>query len=142
MAALTAARNTPSREPGGLRGFPVGNDIVYAGGLVSMLVTAGTGVLLASSDTDNHRCMGVAIETVDGTGGTLPNCDVYTTGTFQFDADTPLTSWVGNVACVVDDQTVGLAATPTHDIIIGIIEEVDVVNSKVWVRLNPYHVTA
>lgn len=140
MAALSAARNTPARDPGGLRSFPVGNDIVYAGGLVSMLVSSGTGVLLAGQDTDNHRCMGVALETVDGTGLDSPQCEVYTEGTFQFGASSPLASWVGVPALISDDQTVAISTT--HGIIIGIIEEVDTTNSKVWVRLNPYHVTA
>lgn len=141
MAALSAARNTPARDPGGLRSFPVGNDIVYAGGLVSMLVSGGTGVILAGQDTDNHRCMGIALETVDGTGGDSPQCEVYTEGTFLLDATSPATSWVGAVAHISDDQTVVISGT-SNTIIVGIIEEVDTTNSKAWVRLNPYHVTA
>ncbi len=143
MAALSAARNTPMKDHVNfVRAYPVGNDIVYQGGLVSMLVSGGTGVLLAAQDTDNHRCIGVAKETVDGTGGDSPMCEVYTAGSFQFAASSPTTAWIGVAVCVVDDQTVGLAATTTHDIIVGLCEGVDATNGLVWVRLQPDHVTA
>lgn len=140
MAALSAARNTPSRDPGGLRSFPVGNDIVYAGGLVSMLVSGGTGVILAGQDTDNHRCMGIALETVDGTGGTSPQCEVYTEGTFLLSASGLTSASTGAVAHISDDQTIVTSGT-SNTIIVGIIEQV-VSATKAWVRLNPYHVTA
>jgi len=143
MAVLAAARNTPMKDHVDFkRSYPVGNDIVYQGGIVSMLVSSGTGVLLAGQDTDNHRTVGVAAETVDGTGGDSPSCEVYTAGSFQFAASSPTSAWVGNVACISDDQTVQLAATATHNIIVGLIEEVDTTNDLVWVRLQPSHVTA
>jgi len=141
MTALAAAFNGPSIDPSGLRDFRVGNDIVYAGGLVSMLTTAGTGLILAGQDTNNHKCVGVAAETVDGTGGTEPRCEVFTEGSFWFNATSPATSWVGVVAHIVDDNTVAISGT-SNTIFIGTIEEVDTVNSKVLVRLNPYSITA
>ena len=143
MAVLTAARvGSYTRDPGQYRKFKVGNDIVYAGGLVSMLVSSGTGVLLAGQDTDNHRCMGVAMETVDGTGGDTPYCEVMTEGSVLLNATSCATSWVGQVAVISDDNTVVLAASATHDIIVGLIEEVDTTNETAWVRLQPSHVTA
>ena len=140
MAALTAARNTPIEAPGGIRSFPVGNDIVYAGGLVSMLVSGGTGCILAGQDTDNHRCMGIAMETVDGTGGDLPECRVYTEGSAILATVAGTSAMVGTVAHISDDQTVVNTGT-SNAIIVGVIERlVDSTHFKV--RLNPYHVTA
>jgi len=142
MAALTAARNTLKRGTydQNMASIPVGNDIVYAGGLVSMLVSSGTGVILAGQDTDHHRCFGVAAETVDGTGSDEPRCDVHTEGEFLFDTTGADSAKTGLVALISDDQTV-LTTGPSHGIIVGIITEV-VSATKVWVKLNPYHVTA
>lgn len=143
MAALSAGIPISIRgmnAESALREFPVGNDIVYHGGLVSMLVSGGTGVLLAGQDTDNHRCMGIALETVDGTGGDLPTCKVFTEGTVLLGASGLTSADVGKVALISDDQTVATSG-PTHGIIVGIIEEV-VSATKCWVRLNPYHATA
>jgi hypothetical protein len=142
MAALSAARNTLRRGTydDNIASYPVGNDIVYAGGLVSMLVSSGTGVLLAGQDTDNHRCIGVAMETVDGTGGDSPQCRVQTEGEVLLATTGATSASVGLVALISDDQTV-LTTGPTHGIIVGNITEV-VSATLVWVKLNPYHVTA
>ena len=143
MAVLSAARNTPMKDHVNfIRAYPVGNDIVYQGGLVSMLTTGGTGVLLASTDTDNHRCIGVAKETVDGTGGTSPMCEVYTAGSFQFNATSPATSWIGVDLFISDDNTLVLTGSTSHAIRVGLCEAVDTVNSLVWVRLKPDHLTS
>lgn len=142
MAAATAARDTLKRGTWdrNIYGAKVGSDIVYAGCLVSMLVSGGTGVILAGQDTDNHRCMGIAAETVDGTATTEPRCDVYTEGEFLLGATSATSAWVGCVAHISDDQTVVISGT-SNTIIVGIITEyVDA--SHVWVKLNPYHVTA
>jgi hypothetical protein len=143
MAVLTAGRvGSYTRDPGQYRKFKVGNDIVYAGGIVSMLISGGTGVLLAGQDTDNHRVVGIAMETVDGTGGDEPYCNVMTEGSVLLNATSCATSWVGVAGCCADDQTVVLAASVTHNIIVGLIEEVDTTNETAWVRLQPSHVTA
>ena len=142
MAVLTAARNTLKRGTfdQNIYGAKVGNDIVYAGGLVSMLVSGGTGVILAGQDTDNHRCFGVASETVDGTGGTSPICDVFTEGEFLFNIVGATAAVVGVPAHILDDQTVAISGT-SNTIGVGIITEfVDA--THVWVKLNPYLVTA
>jgi hypothetical protein len=123
-----------------VREFKVGNDIVYMGGLVSMLVSSGTGVILAGQDTDNHRCMGIALETVDGTGLDTPYCKVLTEGSVVLGTTGATSAMTGLVALISDDQTV-LTTGPTHGIIVGIIEEV-ISATKVRVRLNPYHATA
>jgi hypothetical protein len=106
-----------------------------------MLTTAGTGLILAGQDTDDHRCMGVAAETVDGTGGDEPRCAVFTEGSFWFNHVGCTTAMVGTVAHISDDNHV-LNTGTSNAIIVGTIEEVDTANAKSLVRLNPYHVTA
>ena len=141
MAVLAAAYNAPQIDPSGLRDFRVGNDIVYAGGLVSMLTTAGTGLILAGQDTDNHKCIGVACETVDGTGGTEPRCAVWTEGSFWFNSVAVTTAMVGTIAYISDDNHVVNTGT-SNTIFVGTIEEVDTTNALALVRLNPYSITA
>ena len=142
MAVLTAGRvGSYTRGPGQYRKFKVGSDIVYAGGIVSMLVSGGTGVILAGQDTDNHRCVGIAMETVDGTGGDTPYCEVMTEGSVLLNSTGVTTAMVGTVAYISDDQSV-LNTGTSHDIIVGLIEEVDTTNAKAWVRLQPSHATS
>lgn len=135
MAALSAARNTPKRGTWdkNIHTAKVGNDIVYAGGLVSSLAVSGTGVILAGQDTDNHRCIGVALETVDGTGGTTPLCKVATEGEFLF-TGTFTAADVYKDAVILDDQTIGTSGS-TNTILVGVITEyVDATHA--WVKLN------
>lgn len=135
MAVLTAARNTLKRGTWdkNIHAAKVGNDIVYAGGLVSSLAVAGTGVILAGQDTDNHRFIGVALETVDGTGGDTPLCDVATEGEFLF-TGTFTTADVYKDAVILDDQTIGTSGS-SNTIFVGVITEyVDATHA--WVQLG------
>jgi hypothetical protein len=88
------------------------------------MVVSGTGTALNAADTANGLIMGVASQTVDTTLGHT-KCPVER-GAFWFaNNGNVLAANIGQQATVVDNQTVGLAADTTNDVIAGVIEAVD-----------------
>lgn len=81
----------------------------------------------AGTDAAAKVFAGVAYEASDNSAGASGDttCTVYKTGSFVFGTGAAADqSWVGQQACLVDDQTVALAATTTSDIPVGYIVEV------------------
>ena len=142
MAVLTAARRQREQAGSVRLGFRMGTDIVYQGGLVSVLNTAG--LAIAGADTANHILLGVAAETVDNsagaTGTSAPDINVWTEGVFEFVYDTPVQTLIGKLVYALDDQTVGLAAAATNNILVGQVVAINADAGTVRVKL--LHATA
>ena len=91
---------------------------------VIVMVVSGTGTALNGADTANGIVMGVSTQLVDTTLGHT-KCPVKR-GRFWFANDGTITAAnIGQVATVLDNQTVSLAATTTNDVPAGIILGVD-----------------
>lgn len=134
MAALTRDRDTPHKYKERKQG-PVplaASTKIYAGGLVATL----NGYAVPAGDTASHIVIGRAEEQVDNSSGAAgAKSMAVSRGVFRFNnAGTITQANVGANATVVDDNTVGLAAGTTNDIVAGRIEEVD--DLGVWVAVG------
>jgi len=104
MAALSADRNTLSKE-GNVQQYPVdGGSTIYKGALVAI---NAAGYLIPAADAASARVVGVADEKVDnsaGADGDL-NCRVVSGRAFKFDATAITQAMVNQIMYVVDDHT-------------------------------------
>lgn len=108
---------------------------IFAGALVA---TDATGYLVRGSDTAALVFQGFAIEHRDNSDGQSGDivCTVRRRGLIKCGIAAAGQDDVGKNVFLVDDQTVGLAATTTHDIFCGTIA--GYVNSTtVWVDIEP-----
>jgi len=134
MTALTEDRNT-QRKDGELIPLPVvADDCIYGGSLVAV---NADGYLNPGSDTAGLIFAGVADARADNTGGAAGDitCNVRRRGCYLFAIAAATQANVGDVVYLVDDQTVGLAATTTNDIACGKIVEYYSA-TKVWVDIE------
>ncbi|WP_153116029.1 hypothetical protein [Rhodocyclus tenuis] len=135
MSALTADRNTPSRDNVDFE-FPVAASTkIYAGGL-TCLNAAGTATKGAVSTT--LKTVGVAQATVDNSAGAAGDKRVKVRrGCFKFgnSASTDLITLanVGASAYIVDDQTVALTSGSSTRSIAGTIRDVE--SDGVWIEI-------
>ena len=122
MTALSKDRNTVRKE-GDYAAYPVkANAKIFAGGIVC-LGTDGNAV--PGSDTAGYKFVGISRGYVDNTGGAdgALQVEVWRKGCFGLAAANMAKTNVGDAVYVVDDQTVGLAATTTNDVPCGRISE-------------------
>ena len=121
MAALTADRPTQSKL-GDLMIYPVGVDVIYKGAIV---MVDDAGFLVAGADSANGRCVGVADEKVDNSGGSAGdlNCRVVSGRKFRFAATSITQAMLGDAMFIVDDQTFDDAAGATNDVPVGRLVE-------------------
>lgn len=123
MAALSADLVVNYKEiEGAILEVPIAVDIVYKGGLVA-INAAGYGA--PATDGAGETVLGIAIETVDNSGGSAGDLSVKVLSgivllSYATAADVGQTS-VGQIATVSDDQTVDIAANTTNDIPAGVI---------------------
>ena len=122
MSALTKDRNTVRKE-GDYAAYQVkSNAEIFAGSLVCI---DPTGHAVPGSDTAGLKFLGISRGYVDNTGGAdgALSVEVWRHGSFEL-ATTDMTKGnVGDSVFVVDDQTVGLAATTTNDVPCGKVSE-------------------
>ncbi len=129
-AALTADRDTPQREGEAISVGVYTGTVIYAGAMVAI---NGSGYAVNAADATGLRVIGRAEQTVNATyydSGDLVVPVSY--GCFGWenagdigDAD------IGDIAFVVDNQTVSQATNGTYHIIAGMIRNVDA--DYVWV---------
>lgn len=124
MTATTADRNTVEVwNFGQLPPIPLTASTKIPGGVMVMVIS-GTGTALNAADTANGVVMGVSTQLVDTALGHT-KCPVRR-GRFWFANDGTITAAnIGQIATVLDNQTVSLAATTTNDIPAGQIVGVD-----------------
>lgn len=124
MTALVGDKPIARSMPGTPRNYPVATGVrIYQGAFVC---TNAAGYLVPASDATALDFAGIAFMGVDNTSGAngAALCDVRT----DIDADAvkagAAQSDVGKVACILDDQTVGLEADTTYGVRCGRITEV------------------
>lgn len=124
MTATTADRNTVEVwNFGQIVPIPLTASTKIPGGVIVMVVS-GTGTALNGADTANGVVMGVSTQTVDTALGHT-KCPVRR-GRFWFGNDGNVTAaMIGQIATVLDNQTVSTAATTTNDVPAGQILAVD-----------------
>jgi hypothetical protein len=133
MTPLTANRYTKFRD-GLITAHPVKAAAnIYKGSLVC----AGTdGYAVPGADATGYTFLGVALEEADNTNGQSGDLlvRVQTQGVFSFGKSGTITQAnIGANVYVVDDQTVGLAATTTYDVLCGRLEALD--GTDLWDRI-------
>jgi hypothetical protein len=134
MTALSSNRYTKHRD-GIITAHPVkAATKIYKGSLVC---ADSTGYAVRGADSAGCVFLGIAIEEADnssGANGAL-SIRVQTSGVFSFAKSGSITqASLGSALYIVDDQTVGLAATTTNDIACGRLEALD--GSDAWLRVN------
>ncbi len=135
MGALSADRETKRKE-GELLELPVaGSTKIYKGSLVALNTS---GYAVPGADTANFIFAGVAHEQADNSGSATNGAKtvrVLGKGIFSFAASGMAITNVGTAVFIVDDQTVGLAATTTNDIPCGKIADFESA-TEVWVDID------
>jgi hypothetical protein len=122
MANATAARDDKQSQ-GDVVTYKLAAQKVYAGTLIT---NNTSGFAVKGADTAGFSFAGVAADTVDNASGAAGDkkIDCYTEGTFEFAfSGTATQADVGKLVYVVDDSTVGLAATTTNDVLVGKLVE-------------------
>jgi exosome complex RNA-binding protein Csl4 len=130
-AALAGVRDTPRRSGDARELGVASNATIFAGAMVAVNTS---GYAVPASDTAGLRVVGRAEESVDnsGTAGDGALSIAVRRGVFRWEnGDTLTIADVGNLAYVEDDQTVQTAASATHDVVAGIIIDVD--SDGAWV---------
>jgi hypothetical protein len=124
LTATTTDRATKESFNAGLgRPIPLTASTKIPGGVMVMVV-AGTGTALNGADTANGVLMGISTQLVDTTLGHT-SCP-YKKGRFWLGNNGNITAAnIGQQATIVDNQTVGLAADTTNDVIAGLILDVN-----------------
>ncbi|HEX6022548.1 MAG TPA: hypothetical protein VFZ00_11175 [Solirubrobacter sp.] len=104
------------------------------GGVIVMVV-GGTGTALNGADTAGGICMGISTQLVDTALGHT-KCPVKR-GCFWFNNNGNITAAnIGQQCTIVDNQTVGLAADTTNDVIAGEIMDVATINGVSQVHVD------
>ncbi|MBI5189096.1 MAG: hypothetical protein HZA22_00280 [Nitrospirae bacterium] len=128
MSALTKDRNTVRKE-GDYAVYPVkAAKKIFAGSIVCI---GADGYALPGSDTAGLKFVGIARGYVDNTSGASGalKVEVWRRGAFELAASGMAITNAGDKVYVVDDQTVGLAATTANDVACGKITEFNTATS-------------
>lgn len=137
MAALTASRNTVSKELD-VYGYPVlTNTHIFKGAIVCV---DDNGFAIPAADTANLRVVGVAEEEVDNNPGASGDrwVRVRTDRAFLFNASSITQAMLGDVMYVVDDNTVDDAAGVTNEVPVGrLVEFVSTTSGYVAIESGP-----
>ena len=136
MTALTADRNTPRRQGETLSGAVAAAQLVFAGALV---MRNPAGFLVTGTTATDLVGVGRAEARVDNSGGAAGDLSLEVRpGVFRFAnssaADEITVADIGELAFVVDDQTVAKTDGTATRSPAGVIEDIDA--QGVWVRLD------
>jgi hypothetical protein len=134
MTARTEGRNTRRRDAVLVSALVNTGATVYAGCMVTRLTATGNAVSAGTAAAGN--CVGVAEKTVVGDG--VLHVDLHA-GCFQFGnsaaGDAITAADIGNIAYIVDNQTVAKTDNAGARLIAGAIVDVD--SNGVWVLIGP-----
>jgi hypothetical protein len=139
MTALSAPRNTAKRD-GVMLSLPVAAaKLLYTGALVAV---NSTGYATPGATATGLRGLGRVEREVDNSTGSAGDISVdILTGVFRWensaDADEITLADIGQVAWIVDDQTVAKTSASATRSPSGLIVEVD--SLGVWVDSRPFH---
>lgn len=134
MTALSANLEIP-RQDGHIQDMAAGVDILYQNALA---IVNAAGYVMAGTDVTAQWFAGVVVEKVDNSGGSAGDLDVrlYRDGVFPYAATGMAADDVGDLAYILDDQTVGLLAQSalTAGVLCGKIIRVESA-TKVWIDI-------
>lgn len=124
MTATTTDRATKESFNNGLiRPIPLTASTKIPGGVIVMVVS-GTGTALNGADTLNGLVMGISTQLVDTALGHT-SCPVKRGRFWLGNNGNVLAANIGQQCTIVDNQTVGLAADTTNDVVAGLILDVN-----------------
>lgn len=134
--ALSAARNTPMRQPGIRSGLIAASVIAYAGAL---LMRNAAGYVTKGATATGSVGIGRAEETIDNSSGSAGDERVdFREGVFHFKnsaaADEITVAEIGDVCWIVDDETVAKTSNSAARSPAGFVVDVDA--QGVWVRFD------
>lgn len=133
MVALSAKSVRASRRLGKMVSYSAGVGTIYAGALV--MIDANGFALPAAASLNNNGCVGVAIATVDNSGGSAGDLKVTVQeGEFLFAADTIAQANVGERVYADDDNTID-ETQATNAPLAGLLVEF-VSASEGWVSVS------
>ena len=137
MVALTKGRTTPQRVGDVASGPLAANAVVFQGGIV--LRNLADGFLVQGQTVTGHVAVGIALSSMDNTGGADGDMTLeYRPGRFRFEnstgGDEITAANIGDLAWIVDDQTVARTTGGSVRSQAGTIEDVDA--QGVWVVLD------
>jgi len=133
--ALTADRDTKRRE-GVIARYPVAaNGKIYRGGMVCL---NASGYAVAAADTANYKFVGIAMESIDNTGGSNGDkyVKVWRKGVFKLKKASPALTDIGVSFYVKDDEEVQTAANATNDVLVGVCIDIDSDAGEIWVEIG------
>jgi hypothetical protein len=137
MAALSAARNTPMMGNGeGTVKLTIplkANAKVWQGGLVAIDNASGFGIAGAAATT--NICAGIALQSVDNTGGSngALSVDVICEAAFLLDCSGQAATILGRTVYFTDDHTVTNSSTGSAAV--GVVTTF-VSATQVWVYIG------
>lgn len=135
MTALAADKKTEYREGVEIEFLVKTSSQIYAGALV---MADADGLLVPAADTASCVFQGVALQNVLGDG--TKKCLVRREGVVKVVAAGMAQTNVGDLMYIVDDQTVGVAATPDNDVPCGRCVKVDSATA-IWIDIKDRHVS-
>lgn len=141
-AALTAERNTARGMVTKINVGVYTGSVIYAGAMVSV---NGSGYAVAASDATGCRVVGRASKTVDASlsasGAKTIDVDC---GTFYWNTDSGGASKtsIGQIAYVVDDQTVSLTNRGTYAVVAGVVADYDSIKGQLAVDTRTFAAAA
>lgn len=136
MAALTAARNTPIMGGDGTFKMTLplkANAKIWQGGLVAL--DNATGYAIAGAAATTNIAAGIALQSVDNTGGSngALSVDVICEGAFLLDCSGQAQTVLGRLVYFVDDHTV--TSTAAGSASVGVCVNF-VSATQVWVYIG------
>lgn len=127
MTATTVDRNTKeSWNAGHVATIPLTASTKIPG-KVMVMVISGTGTALNGADTANGVCMGWSTQLVDTALGHT-SCPIMRGAAWWANDGNITAANIGQMATILDNQTVSLASVTTNDVIAGEILQVDSVD--------------
>lgn len=133
MTALSAERYTKSRNLGAIRQYPLAAVAAYKGGII-MINSAGYATPAADA-ASNKGCVGVALETVDNSGGSAGDKTINVQeGEYLFAGATLGQDDIGGVVYANDDQTIDETQAANQPVAGRLAEYVSA--SEGWVQIG------
>jgi len=129
--ALATGKDRKSKDGNMLALTVKANSAIYKGAAVCV---GADGYLIPGADTAGLIFAGIAYESLTGDGAL--KCRVERRGLFLFSIAAATIANIGDAVFLVDDDTVGVAATTDNDIYCGVIAAYES-STTVWVDIYP-----
>ena len=139
--ALSAARNTEIMLPSEVNIGVLTNAVIYAGAMVAVTNVGGVGYAVPATDAGSITIVGMAQKSVDATATASGSKTVNVrTGCFYWNGDSGALSKgaIGQIAYVVDDNTVSCTNAGSHSAIAGVVMDYNSIAGTVAVDTRSF----